>query len=386
MKKVGIIVAALALCGGASAQLADGLYAAFDTSMGSFTCRLDYAEAPVTCANFTGLSEGSQHWIDPETGSIRNDPFYNGLIFHRVIDGFMIQGGCPLGTGTSGPGYAFPDEFNTNLTHHSAGILSMANSGPDSNGSQFFITLAATPHLDDVHSVFGEVVGGMNVVLSIGAVATDAGNHPLTNVVMNSVQILRIGTAAAAFDSANQPVPKVLPHSLSITCGVPAEVLTTGITNQCEVRLFNSTNLTDWVDFSEKYFPVATENWRQYASTNRSSEYFKAARIYYPQAVTAFSDIENHTLTFTNETDTLVFTPAASGAGTCNISGTPDTLSFWTEWTSAPYFGRVTFDPETHVQFQFTLSPDETCNGYWWNGSTWNYIGEFFFTDTPPSP
>ncbi len=385
MKKTGLIVAILACCEGAMAQLPDGLYAAFDTTMGGFTCRLDYAEAPVTCANFAGLAEGSQHWIDPTTGSVRNDPFYDGLIFHRVIDDFMIQGGCPLGNGTSDPGYKFPDEFNTNLTHQSAGILSMANSGPDSNGSQFFITLGATPHLDEVHSVFGEVVDGMNIVSNIGTVATDAGDRPLTNVVMNSVQILRVGAAAEAFDPPILPVPKVLPHSLSITSGVPAKVLAGTITNQCEVRLFNSTNLTDWVDFNAKYFPVATESWEQSTSINRSSEYFKATQIYYPQAVTAFSDIEGHTLTFTNETDTLEFTPSSGGTGTCNIAGNPDTLIFWAEWTSAPYFGRVTFDPESYVQFQFTLSPDGTCNGYWWNGA-WNSLGEFSFTDTPPAP
>ena len=370
----------------ASAQLADGLYAAFDTTMGGFTCRLDYAEAPVTCANFAGLAEGSLGWIDPQTLSVHDDPFYDGLIFHRVITNFMIQGGCPLGTGTSGPGYAFLDEFSTNLTHHGAGILSMANSGPDSNGSQFFITLKNTDWLDNQHSVFGEVVDGMNVVSNIGVVATDAGARPLTNVVMNAIQILRIGAAAEAFDPQNQSSPKVFPHSLSITSGVPADVLAAGITNQCEVRLFNSTNLTDWVGFNEKYFPVATDSWAQSASTNRPAEFFTAAQIYYPQAITAFSDIEGHTLTFTRGADTFVFTPAADESGTCNISGTPDTLLFWAEWTSEPYFGRVVFDPVSHVPFQFTLSPDGTCNGYWWNGADWIYLGEHSFTDTPSAP
>ena len=133
MKRFIIVFVAMMMSGVLRAEMPDGLYAAFDTSMGSFTCRLDYAEAPLTCANFVGLAEGTQSWIDPDTGAVRNDPFYNGLIFHRVIDGFVIQGGCPLGTGTSGPGYAFPDEFVPTSAHYTnVGTLAMANSGPDS--------------------------------------------------------------------------------------------------------------------------------------------------------------------------------------------------------------------------------------------------------------
>jgi peptidyl-prolyl cis-trans isomerase A (cyclophilin A) len=137
-----------------------GTYAHVDTTEGSFTIRLFEKEAPGTVANFVGLAEGTKEWTDPESGQKKKEPFYDGVIFHRVINGFMIQGGDRLGLGTGGPGYKFADEFHPSLRHDRAGILSMANSGPNTNGSQFFITLAPTPHLDNRHSVFGEVVEG----------------------------------------------------------------------------------------------------------------------------------------------------------------------------------------------------------------------------------
>ncbi len=377
----GLVLCWVALLGqGAAAELTDGLYAAFDTTMGNFTCRLDYAEAPLTCANFAGLAEGSQHWIDPEAGSIRNDPFYDGLIFHRVMDGFMIQGGCPLGTGTSGPGYAIPDEI-TALTHHSAGILSMANSGPDSGGSQFFITLDPTPWLDGDHAVFGEVVDGMDVVYDIGLVEIIPTNRPLVDVVMNSVEILRVGAAAEAFD---HPLPEVSPHSLSITSGVPIKVVAAEITNQCEIRLFNSTNLIDWAGLDATYFHEGAESWMQSASINRPAEYFKATQIYYPQAVAVFSDIEGHTLTFTQGTNSIVFNPEADGIGTCNIVGNPDSVTYWAEWTSEPYTGRVSFKPSLYSQLQFLIGPRGKCTGRQHVGY-WREIGEWIFTDTPPA-
>ena len=168
------------------------LHAHFTTSEGSFTVRLYDQEAPNTVANFVALAEGTKEWTDPKTGQKVTRPYYDGLIFHRVIDGFMIQGGDPLGTGTGGPGYKFADEFNPKLRHSKAGILSMANAGPNTNGSQFFITLAATPWLDNKHSVFGEVVEGMDVVQKIGKTPTGKpGDRPLKPITVQSVAIRR---------------------------------------------------------------------------------------------------------------------------------------------------------------------------------------------------
>ncbi len=166
-------------------------YAKFDTTEGSFTVKLFEAEAPNTVANFVGLAEGTKEWTDPKTGQKKTAPFYDGIIFHRVIDGFMIQGGDPLGKGYGGPGYKFGDEFHPSLKHNRDGLLSMANAGPNTNGSQFFITLAPTPHLDNRHSIFGVIEDGMDVVRKIGKVRIGAQDRPVTDVVINKVTIER---------------------------------------------------------------------------------------------------------------------------------------------------------------------------------------------------
>ncbi|HEY8550746.1 MAG TPA: peptidylprolyl isomerase [Vicinamibacterales bacterium] len=168
-----------------------GTYAKFETNHGTFVARLFPEAAPKTVENFVGLAEGTKTWKDPVTGKDQNRPFYDGLTFHRVIDGFMIQGGCPLGTGTGGPGYKFEDEFSPAHRHRGAGVLSMANAGPNTNGSQFFITLAAQPHLDNRHSVFGEVVEGLDVVKAIGRVKTGRMDRPENPVVIEHVTIER---------------------------------------------------------------------------------------------------------------------------------------------------------------------------------------------------
>jgi peptidyl-prolyl cis-trans isomerase A (cyclophilin A) len=166
------------------------LYAHFTTSEGNFTVRLFDAEVPNTVANFVGLAEGTREWTDPRTSRKVKEPYYNGTVFHRIIADFMIQGGDPLGQGTGGPGYTFPDEFSPKLRHGKAGILSMANRGPNTNGGQFFITLAETSWLNDKHSVFGEVVEGMDVVTKIGGAATSKpGDRPLKPITIESITI-----------------------------------------------------------------------------------------------------------------------------------------------------------------------------------------------------
>jgi len=168
-----------------------GTYARFDTTEGSFTVHLFDQEAPKTVENFVGLAEGTKQWSDPRTNQKVERPYYDGTIFHRVIDGFMIQGGDPLGQGIGGPGYNFADEFHPKLRHNKAGILSMANRGPNTNGGQFFITLAPTPHLDDRHTVFGEVVDGMEVVSKIGRTQTGDRDRPMKDIVIRQVTIER---------------------------------------------------------------------------------------------------------------------------------------------------------------------------------------------------
>src|SRR5262245_7243668 len=168
------------------------IYAHFTTSEGLFTVKLFDAETPNTVANFVGLAEGTKEWTDPKTHAAQKKPLYDGTIFHRVIDQFMIQGGDPLGNGTGGPGYRFKDEFHPTLRHDKPGILSMANAGPNTNGSQFFITLVPTPWLDNKHSVFGEIVSGMDVIEKIGRTETSKpGDRPKKTITVQSVKIER---------------------------------------------------------------------------------------------------------------------------------------------------------------------------------------------------
>ena len=169
-----------------------GTYAVLETSQGSIVCRLFEAEAPKTVTNFVGLAEGSKEFSNPRTGQKVKRPFYDGLIFHRVIPDFMIQGGCPLGNGTGDPGYSFADEFHPALRHDRPGKLSMANAGPNTNGSQFFITVAATAWLDNRHTIFGEVVEGQDVVVKISQVPRDHNDRPRDPVVTQKVRIERV--------------------------------------------------------------------------------------------------------------------------------------------------------------------------------------------------
>ncbi len=175
------------------AKLEDGLYAVFTTTKGEIVAKLFYMKVPLTVTNLVGLAEGTK-----DSSESKGTPVYDGLKFHRVIKGFMIQGGDPTGTGRGGPGYAFSDEFDSSLKHDGPGILSMANSGPNTNGSQFFITHKATPWLDNKHTVFGRVVSGQDVV-----------NKIENNDVMKTVRILRIGKDAETFKADEQSFKKL---------------------------------------------------------------------------------------------------------------------------------------------------------------------------------
>jgi cyclophilin family peptidyl-prolyl cis-trans isomerase len=192
-----LFVAALSACITSSAcaaetksQLPDGVYAEMETSKGKIVLKLEYEKTPLTVANFVGLAEGTKHYSKSpqDAPKAQNKPFYDGISFHRVIKDFMIQGGDPQGSGAGGPGYQFRDEIVPSLVHEKKGILSMANRGPDTNGSQFFITHKETPWLDGKHTVFGHVVEGQSVVDSIA-----------TGDTIKTLKIVRIGEKAKAF-------------------------------------------------------------------------------------------------------------------------------------------------------------------------------------------
>lgn len=193
MMVAAVLVASLGMVQAAEEKkLADGIYAEFNTSKGKIVVQLEYEKTPLTVANFVGLAEGTKNYSKTPGGTptAQGKPFYDGLNFHRVIANFMIQGGCPQGTGMGDPGYRFRDEFDPSLRHNAPGILSMANSGPGSNGSQFFITHVPTPHLDGKHSVFGHVIEGQDVVNKIAI-----GDKLIT------LKIVRVGDKAKAFKS-----------------------------------------------------------------------------------------------------------------------------------------------------------------------------------------
>jgi peptidyl-prolyl cis-trans isomerase A (cyclophilin A) len=176
-----------------AAKHGPGVYAHITTNHGGMVARLFDKEVPKTVENFVGLAEGKKQWRNPRTNSMVRRPYYNNLTFHRIIPGFMIQGGDPEGKGFGGPGFTFEDEFHPKLHHNKAGILSMANAGPNTNGGQFFITLAPTPHLDNRHSVFGELVEGMDTLMAIGKVSTTKPNNmPVKPVVIKSIRIERV--------------------------------------------------------------------------------------------------------------------------------------------------------------------------------------------------
>ncbi|RZS93250.1 peptidylprolyl isomerase [Aquimarina brevivitae] len=202
MKKLSFLILSLIAitftsCEEKYPELEDGMYAEIVTNRGTIVAELFFEQTPMTVANFVSLAEGTNTMVD---STYKGKKYYNGIKFHRVIKDFMIQTGDPLGTGTGGPGYKFPDEIVDSLTHKSKGMLSMANSGPDTNGSQFFITLNQTAWLDGKHTVFGEVVKGMEIVEAIGETPVE-GSKPRDDIKMNEVNIIKKGKAAKKFDT-----------------------------------------------------------------------------------------------------------------------------------------------------------------------------------------
>ncbi|MFY9518265.1 MAG: peptidylprolyl isomerase [Schleiferiaceae bacterium] len=227
-------------------KVGDGLYALFETSKGDILIQLEMEKAPITVANFVALAEGNH----PKVTVKKGEPFFDGLIFHRVIPQFMIQGGDPDGRGTGGPGYQFSDEFHPSLRHNGPGILSMANSGPGTNGSQFFITEVATNWLDDRHSIFGKVIAGLEKVTEIANAERDTSDVPKTPITMN-VKIIRQGKAAKEFDA-----PKVFTEGLAGTeakaAKEAAEAEAKGAARAAEFTWFTNGTVNS-AEFEKKY-------------------------------------------------------------------------------------------------------------------------------------
>lgn len=346
---------ALAAAAACAAAQEDGLYADFATSMGGFTCRLEYAKAPLAVANFVGLAEGSKAWVDYAVATVRtNTPFYNGITFHRVITNFMIQAGSPNGLGTDGPGYQFPDEFDASLRHDGPGVLSMANSGENSNGSQFFVTVTATPQLNDVHTIFGRVVDGQAVVDAIDAVACDTNDRPLEAVTIQSIAIRRVGAAALAFNAATQGLPYATPLRLGLHVETNSLALEFPREQHGNCQIFTGTDLVSWTSMNLGYeiAPPATSGLVVTLNTEGDPrQFYSAARVKYPSSAFVPWSMAGRTMQlffdFGNGTNTMHF--AADG-----LTGT---------YTWPPFFA-----PGTIVGYSWQIEQNAlyVYNGYLW--------------------
>lgn len=367
----------------------DGIYADFSTSMGDFTCQLHYDKVPRTVANFIGLATGERGWLDIPSGDAKRTPFYNGIIFHRVVSGFVIQGGSPNGQGTDGPGYTFRDEFDPTLRHNAAGVLSMANSGSHSNGSQFFVTLAPTSHLNDVHSVFGTVTSGLSVVQAIGGVAVDGSSKPLTPVVMNSVTIRRVGAAAEAFDIHAQGLPGV---------GGAAPVMTNTGSNSAlqfnralysEYWLYNSTSLATWTRQRLGLYVSTppTADLDVTATAVGQNQFYRIPQITYPGPIFTPPTVSGATFNLTfNGSNSLVIALNTSGGGTLNLNnGNPTTTITQYTWNQEAYRGSLYVTSGAlvplYIHHVFTSATGGTIKGTAYTSpSTTPITGTFTFT------
>lgn len=319
----------------------NGIFAEFNTSLGSYTCVLYYAQSPKAVANFIGLATGQRAWLSLPSGVVKTNRFYTGTTFHRVIAGFMNQGGSPNGLGTDGPGYSFVDEFTNTLRFDKFGVLAMANSGPDSNGSQYFVTVSPQPSLNDVHTIFGRLYGGSNVVYAINHVVTGANDKPLTNVVVNSIIITNVGAAAAAFNLATQGLPSVTNLSLKIARASPGVSLTFSNRVNVDNRLYSSSNLMNWSALAPRLEVVVPATNTLFRTASLPSEFFRLAQIQYPQTLLVPTNVLNKTITvnFSAGNGTFVTSLNGSGGGSYTWSlGFSGAVLY--NWVQDPYRGR----------------------------------------------
>lgn len=396
---IGLVAAWAGLLGSAAAQT-DGIFADFTTSMGDFTVRLDYERAPRAVASFVGLATGETGWLDEQT-NLWHRPFYDGSIFHRVVkdaqtNGIAIQGGGYLWrsvntntgvvtTNFSGPGYQML-ECVTNGLAHSNGVISLANSGPNTDGSQFFVTAANVPYWDGGYSVFGHVVTGMNVVTSIAAVAVQgAGSRPVADVVLSNVAIRRVGVAAGAFDVRAQGIPS--PESS------PARVFTTETAAFFEVELASQTKplmfsdatrldlFADWdhqtMNSNQVFYTlptqVLTQTWSIAALGAR--HFFHASRVRYPVPITTPASQRSRTFTFTWDDPAIVYSATFSshflvpGTGWVQEgTNAPVARQIFVGdgWTREAYMGRLQFVDDLAREYSYKLgfNPGQATNRF----------------------
>jgi cyclophilin family peptidyl-prolyl cis-trans isomerase len=370
---LGWLLAALSTRG--ATPTADGLYAVFRVNrgaaaLGEFACRLEFEKVPRTVANFVGLAEGSWPFVDDLSGHAAKRPFYDGIVFHRVVPGFVIQAGSPNGQGTDGPGYTFRDEFNSSLRHSKAGILSMANSGPHSNGSQFFVTLAPTAWLNDLHSVFGEVVDGMNVVTNVAQGDVIAG-----------VTILRNGAAARAFVPSGQGLPESAGVPASIVLQSDAVRLNYSQTANSEFFVYHSDRVDAkaWAQVAGQEMlgtaPVASTRDVTAVSAGKPAKFYEVVRVQYPDPIHTPATVASKLVRLTDTGGFVIaFSLSSATSGTytftqgASVLG-PNPVSSYS-WTQEAYRGRLVtgisglaYGNDPVVQASVNLLPLSPTNG-----------------------
>lgn len=359
---------------------------------GTFTVTLEHQKAPGAVANFIGLATGQHGWLDQATGAIRYTPFYDGIIFHRVIAGFMNQTGSKAGDGTDGPGYTFRDEFDATLRHDAAYTVSMANSGKHTNGSQFFVTAAATPWLNDIHTVFGRVTTGTAIIDQINATPTTA-DRPLTPISIQSVSIY--GPSLAAFNLDPAWLPKLRNARPILQKSGPTFTLASDRLPFSEYAGWNSPNIAVWAKFSGTYFG-ATAPAADLDVTSISTgpaHYYRLARVDYSTAKNPFMPpgMGSRSFTFTSNffpssvafdaagtggTWTLQTNPPGNGTiAAVTYTQTPYLPSLYMRWNSTATYG---FDLEFLYKLNYTSANAGTFTGQSnVNGYTNNIVGTF---------
>lgn len=386
----------------ASQPLSAQIFADFETSLGNFTCQLNHAGAPKTVANFITLAEGTRPWADP-TGAVRtNVRFYDGLIFHRVVAGFVNQAGCPLGTGTSGPGYRFPDETQNGVNVEPY-VISMANSGSYTNGSQFFVTVPRPSplnflHLNGNHTVFGTVTSGSAVVDLINAVPTDSNGKPLAPVILQSVVIRRVGTEAIAFDALAQNLPVVSTQGYDVLPHLPTSIEAIPRTprpGNTTTATYASEDLLNWELASSDYhglgpadpdpFQIAI---RYGFATYPEKEFYRFVDIVNPDGIVPES-LAGKTLSVFWPGNSLVFSFDSTGTGgtaTLNGEATPRAITTIYE-TQSPYDWIIEAAGLLPLKISASLTDSApTLNSgshklLAWNGS-WSLVGHGSLTIT----
>lgn len=388
IRKITALVLVLALAPAAQAQI----YADVVTTKGDFTIQLNHAAAPKTVANFIGLAEGSRPWINPVSGAVHtNEPYYNGIIFHRVIADFMSQAGSRKGDGSDGPGYVFRDELNNGLTHSGPHVVSMANSGPISNGSQFFITDVATPHLNGKHTVFGAIFSGQTVVDAINNSPT-TNERPVTPIVIQSISIRRVGAAADAFDIHAQGLP-VITQPKTFVKAIPGGAASVSIAPDLPVttqfRIFRSTNLSTWTNFGQIYVPkdgetVDVVSGIEVQAPQKAFYHFSA--VQYPDDPEfSKTPLASYSLNLGTQTRTYVFNAAGTGGNVTIVpsGGTSSVIPFTLlDKVSSPYRSQLVFDhgaASSPRYLRHTLYADAgTANSFSGRITSDQYIGIWY--------